>query len=121
MSEIEMIPSRAEARRILELAAYGAPMPVPADMTELGAAKLILAHGTLKPLSGEEAVAIGVILSDYEQLMALQPLYEALIQAVRWVTEARERGNQVDFWRNIAIIEALAREGEDERDPRVTA
>jgi len=108
MSEIEMISSRAEARRILEVAAYGAAMPVPAGMTELGAAKLLLAGGTLKPLSGEAAVAIGVYLERYEELL----------RAARALGEARECGNQVDFWRSIATIETLAREGENERDPR---
>lgn len=104
----EIIPSRAEARRILEMAAYGAPMPVPADMTELGAAKLLLAGGTLKALSGEAAVAIGAHLAHYEELL----------RAARALSEARERGNTVDFWRSIATIETLAREGENERDPR---
>lgn len=108
MSEIEMIPSRAAARRMLEMAAYGAPMPVPADMTELAAAKLLLAGGTLKALSGEAAVAIGVYMERYEELL----------RAARALSEARERGNQDDFWRSIATIETLAREGEDERDPR---
>jgi hypothetical protein len=76
-----------------------------------GAAKLLLAGGTLKPLRAEAAVAIGVYLERYEELL----------RAARALSEARERGNTVDFWRSIATIETLAREGEDERDPRVTA
>jgi len=110
MSEMQAL-TRVEARRLLEAAAYGSPMPVPADMTELGTAKLLLAGATLKRMPAEAAVAIGVYLERYERMLAV----------AQALSEALERGNPVDMWRHISTIKALAREDGDGRDTRPAA
>ena len=91
--------SRVDVRQALEDAAFGGPLDQALTQMAVSQAKLVLAAATIKPMPAVDALAVGQILQRYE----------ALVEAVRWVSEARERGNMVDFWRIVAIVEELAR------------
>ena len=93
--------TRVEARQRLEAAAFGGPLDQAVTQLETQNAKLLLAAATFKPLAPADAVALGGIVERYERLTAL----------VRAISEARLRGNTVDFWRHVGALEGVVRDG----------